>query len=409
MTETSKNEVIQPVPLTAKRLEAAREDVNKQIRDQTADLKAKVKALFPDEIDALSGTGNWSPEHRNALTKALKSVDPTAAYEAWLVAEPSNTTGAERISRQTAVQRAFNVLEQHAQKDEAEPKQIADLADALGKLAKIEPTEADVTTNLQILGTWAEIRQILQVTVPEPAGAGKLPTGTVRLIYNPNLDFGTALVLGETTVMVGTRGRGAVKIGKGNAAEALGLPVIAGAPVDDAEGPLVRNGTLLVNPKKSGANVRYVVNGDAYAMEPGMSQSLPAGTRWIVEFDRGGNVGSTKYTLSDGTFEFAPSDAGWDLFQHRFDVTIDNTRNPKDFHFVVDDQRLVVRAGHTKTVSGKYPIMLRYDRGHATKGASKKLNFSGTVEVGINEADNLWDLFPEDGNKKKAVAAKVIE
>ncbi|HVC92815.1 MAG TPA: hypothetical protein VND64_03945 [Pirellulales bacterium] len=407
--ETAKNEVILPIPLTARRLEAAREAVNKEIRDQTEELKANVKPLFPDEIDALSGTGNWSPEHRNALTKALKSIDPTAVYEAWLVAEPSNTTGAERISRQAAVQRAFNVLEQHARKDEAEPKQVADLADELGKLAKIQPLEADVTDNLQILETWIEVRQMLQVTKPETAGVAKLPTGTVRLVYNPSMDFGTAIVLDDNIVMVGNRGRGGVKIGKGNAAEALGLSVIAGDPVDDAEGQPVRGGALLINPKKSGATVRYVVNGDAYVMEPGMSQALPSGTRWVVAFDRGGSVGSAKYTLAEGTYQFAPTDDGWDLYQRRFDVTIDNARNPKDFHFVLDTQRLVVRAGQTKTISSKYPIMLQYDRGNSTKVASKKLNFSGTVEVAINEADNLWDLFPEEGNKKKVVGTTVIE
>jgi len=34
---------------------------------------------------------------------------------------------------------------------------------------------------------------------------------------------------------------------------------------------------------------------------------------------------------------------------------------------------------------------------------NKKLNFSGTVEIAINAADNLWDVFPEKDNKKQVV------
>jgi len=408
-SQTAKNDVIQPIPLTARRLESAREGVDAQIRDQVEELKTKIRALFPDQLDAISETGGWSAEHRNALTKAVKAVDPVAVYAAWLEAEPNNTAGAERISRQTAVERAFNSVEQHAQKDEVEPDQIAELTDELGKLAKIQPMEGDLTSNLDALRTWAEIRQILQGIEPEPVAVSALPTGKVRLIYNPDLAFGTAIVLSENTVMVGSRGRGGVKIGKGNAAEALGLPVIADDPISNAEGPTVNDGVLLVNPKTTGANVHYVVNGKAYTMEPGMSQVLPANVEWFIEFDRGGSVGFTRYVLPKGTFHFAPTDTGWDLYQHRYDVTIDNSRDPKDFHFIFNDERLVVRAGHTKTLSSRYPIVLRYDRGDATDLARKVLNFSGTVEVGINAADNRWDIFREEGNAKRVLDTQIFK
>ena len=61
---------------------------------------------------------------------------------------------------------------------------------------------------------------------------------------------------------------------------------------------------------------------------------------------------------------------------------------------------LVVRGGLTKTISSLYPITLRSDRGRSATAASKKLNFSGTVEIAIDAADNLWDVFPAQGNKK---------
>jgi hypothetical protein len=408
-TQAAKNEVIQPIPLTARRLETAKEGVAQQIRDQVADLRTKIRAFFPDELDAISLTGGWPAEQRNALTKALKAVDPVAVYAAWLEAEPTNNSGAERISRQTAVERAFNVVEQHAQKDEVEPEQVADLTDELGKLAKVQPMEADLTSNLQALRTWAEIRQILEGVEPEPAAVVALPTGKVRLIFNPNLAFGSAIVLSENTVMVGSRGRGGVKISKGNAAEALGLPVIADQPIANAEGPEVTGGVLLMNPKTTGANVRYVLNGSAYTMEPSMSQTLPAATSWSIEFDRGDNVGFSRYVLPEGTYHFSPTETGWELYRHRYDVTIDNSRNPRDFQFIFDGERLVVRAGHTKTLSSRYPIVLRYDRGDGADAARKRLNFSGTVEVAVNAADNRWDIFAEEGNAKRVLDVQLFE
>jgi hypothetical protein len=407
-TQPAKNDIIQPIPLTARRLESAKEGVAQQIRDQVADLRTKIRALFPDELDAISETGGWSAENRNALTKALKAVDPVAVYAAWLEAEPNNASGAERIARQTAVERAFNMLEQHAQKDEVEPEPVVDLADELGRLAKVQPLEADLTSNLQALGTWAEIRQILESVEPEPAPVVALPTGKVRLIFNPNLAFGSAIVLNDTTVMVGSRGRGGVKITKGNAAEALGLPVISDQPIANAEGTNASDGVLLINPKTTGASVRYVLNGSAYTMEPGMSQTLPASGNWSIEFDRG-SVGFSRYVLPAGTYRFSPTETGWELYRHRYDVTIDNSRNPRDFQFIFDNERMVVRAGHTKELSSSYPIVLRYDRGDAADPVRKKLNQSGTVEVAVNAADNHWDIFLEEGNAKRVLDTQIFE
>ena len=103
MTQGTQNEVIHPIPLTTHRLETSLDGVRRQIRDQIAEFKAKVKQVFPDEIDALSGTGKWRPEDRNALIKAIKSIDPAAVYEAWLQANPADTAGAEQVARQSAV------------------------------------------------------------------------------------------------------------------------------------------------------------------------------------------------------------------------------------------------------------------------------------------------------------------
>ena len=137
-------------------------------------------------------------------------------------------------------------------------------------------------------------------------------------------------------------------------------------------------------------------------MRPGTSQRLPAGRRWWIEYDRGASSGVADYTLADGTYVWTPTERGWQLYKQRYDLTIDNTRNPKDFRFVVNDEPLFVRGGHTRTIHNPYPIVIEYDRGNGTQMASKAINFSGNVEVGVNAEDNLLDLFPEQDNAKRA-------
>ena len=407
LAEGVRNVIIEPIPLTAQRLSEAQAGVVRQIRDQVENFRAKIKQVFPDEIDALSGTSKWRPEDRAALLKAIKAIDPAAVYEAWLEAQPSDTTGAERVARQTAVKRTFLALEQSAQDGNATREDVDELRDALDKLAPSDPRAADLTQSLAPLSDWVEIQNILAAAAPDFGAIGKLPVGKVTVIRNPNLTLGTAIVLSADTVMVGNRGRGGVAIAKGNAAEALDLPVIADEPVRNSEGSPMQNGVLLINPARSGANVAYRLNGETYQMKPGMSQRLPPGN-WFVEFDRGGSNGVSQYRLIPGTYAFTPIETGWELYKRRYDVTIDNTRNPYDFHFVFNGKPLVVRSGRTKDLAGSYPIFVRYDRGTGGELVQKALNFSGTVEVGINAADNLWDIFPEAGNKKRTLEVEIF-
>lgn len=227
------------------------------------------------------------------------------------------------------------------------------------------------------------------------------------MIRNPNQTLGTAIVLSADTVMVGNRGRGGVAFAKGDATEAVDLPVIADDPVRDSEGSPMKNGVLLINPAHAGAIIAYRLNGETYMMQPGMSQRLPP-AKWFVEFDRGGSNGVSQYRLIPGTYAFTPSETGWELYKRRYDITIDNTRNPYDFHFAFNGKPLVVRSSRTKDLASLYPIFIRYDRGTGGEMVQTALNFSGTVEVGINAADNLWDIFPEAGNKKRTLEAEIF-
>jgi hypothetical protein len=401
-TEAMVNEVITPIPLTATRLEAAKDGVDRQLRELVEDLRPEIRQLFPDKIDALSGTSGWEPAARTALVKALRAGDPEQIYEAWLQAEPNNTAGAERIAREAELQRAFKRLEQSADEGSATSAQLEDVRDALDKLAVSDEKAGDLAGALDELDTWIRIQEILDEAEPDTGAAKVLPKGRVKIIKNPNLSVGTAVVLNNATVMVGDRGQGGVEVTRGNAAEALGLPLVNDDPLPDAEGAPLRSGTFVINPRKHGETVRYLLNGEEYIMRPGTSQRLPSGQRWWIEYDRGAGAGAAEYSLADGTYVWTPTEQGWQLYKQRYDLTIDNTRNPRDFRFVVNDEPMFVRAGHTRTIHNPYPIVIEYDRGNGTQMASKAVNFSGNVEVGVNAEDNLLDLFAEQDNAKRA-------
>lgn len=401
-TISAVNEVITPISLTATRLEAAKEGVDRQIRDLIEDLRPRMRHLFPDKLDALSDTSGWTPQQRTALTKALRAGDPEEIYKAWLEAEPNNTGGADRIARAATVERAFTRLEQSAGEGAATSLQIEEVRDALDKLATSDDKAGEVTGAFDAVDTWVRIRELLDEAEPDVGAAKVLPKGRVKIIKNPNFAVGAAVVLNNSIVMVGNRGQGGVEITRGNAAEALGLPVINDEPLADSEGTPQRSGTLIANPRRYGETVRYVLNGNPFIMRPGNSQKLKTGRRWRIEFDRGANAGVAEYALGDGTFVWTPTDRGWQLYKERFDVVIDNLRNPRDFHFVLNDEPLMVRAGHARKISNPYPMAIGYDRGNGSERVAKLLNFSGNVEVGINAQDNLLDLFPEQGNAKRA-------
>lgn len=408
-TDAVINLVITPIPLTATRLEAAKEGVDRQIRDLVEDLRPVARQFFPDKIDALSGTSGWQPADRTALVKALRNGDPEMIYEVWLQAEPNNTTGAERISREAEFQRAFKRLEQNAEEGTTTIVVLEDVRDAVDKLAFEEDKAGELTGALDEIATWIQIQQILDDAETDTGAANLLPKGRVKLIKNPILPVGTAVVLSNATVMIGNRGRGGVQITRGNAAEALGLPVVSDDPLPDAEGAPQRSGTVILNPRKHGETIRYVLNGEEYIMRPGTSQKLQTGRGWRIEYDRGASAGVAQYALADGTYIWTPTEHGWQLYKQRYDLTVDNTRNPKDFHFVFNDEPLFVRAGHTRSIHSRYPIVIEYDRGNGTKMVSKAVNFSGNVEVAVNAEDNLLDLFAEQGNAKRATEPELFQ
>lgn len=403
------NRIIQPIPLSAAEKETALTGIDNHLATEIAELKLALNKVLPDEISMLAKTAGWMPADQQTLVTALRAQDSTAVYEAWAKAAPQDTANAEIAARQTDARKIIGRLEQDVEKNKSALRQdVTDLDAALTKIAATTPGVNDLTPAVASLDGWVEARRYVEAANPAKGPVASLPQGKIKLIYEPGVPVGTAIVLSKEAMIIGGEGQAGLKIVTGTAIEALGLPVVSGTPVEDMEVSEVKGGILLVNRGKNNATVNYNLNGTHYVMEPGMAQRLEADRNWVIEYDRGQSEGPAAYTLATGTYHFTPSDMGWQLFRQRFDVTLDNTQNKQEFHFVFKGENLTVPAGETKTLTSDYPIVVQYDRGNGSEVAIKSMHFSGNVQVGMNVADNKWDLFPTTDNQREATALRLF-
>ena len=80
-----------------------------------------------------------------------------------------------------------------------------------------------------------------------------------------------------------------------------------------ARGPKVP--ITIRNAAPAGAGVDFTIDGTTRQAASGQSQQLDVGPTSEVTYDRGGSLGVQRYSLSAGTYEFRPSDAGWALYK----------------------------------------------------------------------------------------------
>ncbi|HZY84278.1 MAG TPA: hypothetical protein VFE78_05580 [Gemmataceae bacterium] len=151
-------------------------------------------------------------------------------------------------------------------------------------------------------------------------------------------------------------------------------------------------GIRLVADKELGESVNYTLDSSAFQMGPGQSQNLDGSKTWTIRFDRGGSFGQAEYSLTSGAYEWVVTDRGWDLRSKTYVVTLDNTRNPNEFNYVISDRQDVVPAGQTKTITSKMPVVITFDRGDGREPARKPLD-TGTFHVDVNPTTNLVDVF----------------
>lgn len=78
----------------------------------------------------------------------------------------------------------------------------------------------------------------------------------------------------------------------------------------------ITSAVTIRNPAASGGAVGFVVDGsDEVTLSAGQTQTLNNQGSYTVEFDRGGNFGVARKTLTSGAYEFQVTERGWDLVE----------------------------------------------------------------------------------------------
>ncbi len=163
-------------------------------------------------------------------------------------------------------------------------------------------------------------------------GPSRVP-GRGPNFVTPSAHNGAGRVLRQGTNVLSP----AVRLGPsmGSVIQPVLAPVVVGVGGDGAAGPIsgpaippdapapdstnasdagVASGLLLVNPEDTQSPVNYQLNGQPFELQPGYNQQLGGPSTWVIEFDRGNGNGLARYTLTDGTYLFTLTDAGWELY-----------------------------------------------------------------------------------------------
>ena len=174
-------------------------------------------------------------------------------------------------------------------------------------------------------------------------------------------------------------------------ADALGIPYSLAPPVPDYQGEIVTRGILLTN--TGGSAVNYIIDGRRYAMEPNFRQTIARG-RIVIVFNRGGSFGNPRYGIDEGWYTFTATDRGWELYKRTAKITLDNTDNPFQFNYVLNNRRQTLQPGYRQQHTGRYPLELRFADG---KGQTvRKMLTKGDFKVAVGGSGGLELFRPED-------------
>lgn len=377
-----------------------------ELLQQIADLKANNPAAAA-ELDRLTeavtkGDGREVAKAVDAL-KGLPGANPQAIdrLKARMVAEVDIRTGIDEL--------------QDAMSSGASAAELRDISEEL--LDRIEQGRGSMGL------TASEIRQlqregenlvstaILREQIEDALDSDSLalwPNGTVNVVTVPSLPglgAGQVIGVGPGLILIDGNDEDEWLVTEGPASDYLDTPVLTGAPVAESSGASTKpNAVMVVNPSTTGGEVTFTAAGKKATLKSGYQLEVQPG---LIEFDRGGEHGTARYTLAPGSFYFrTSSENGWDLKAKQYSVVIDNSKSRNDFHYVIGPENHVVRGGETKTHTSGTPIQILFDRGDGKPAVRKDLA-DGTYVVAMSAATSGLDIFTKDAADQAEAASAV--
>jgi hypothetical protein len=385
---------LQARPITRAEIQAAQVFFDSQFRQLSDQLVEQFKGQFLDPAKLVTelNVKGITPDLQLRISQAIAQGDASQVQILW--ADATIDVGrAESLHRQVTIQDAVTKLRDKIAQGDLGSDDLRPVRRTLANLELPQEKGTAATELLDTLENYLGVREVISSAVPgESSTLVDLPHGSVPIIWNPKLPAQTAVSLGNGTVMVGTGGVGHLQKSTANVAETLGLPIGSGPSLPISRDPAIVSGVLLANPASTQAPVSFRVQEVRVTLQPGNTQHLSTGTATTIEFARGERLGTQRYDLAPGTYYFAIGPKGWELYGQTFQVVVDNSDNPNDFQYLVQNQPAKVPARETRTHVSNYPLVLSYDRGDGQTVKQVRLE-GGTVKVAIHPGDGLWDLF----------------
>lgn len=357
------------------------ERLDDALKDYRVDRSAVIAELTAKEVDV---------DTQTALLQAMKKGDAERAQILWTTITKDRLQG-ETLAQQVEIQRWYDDLVSLAEEGEitnAELRQGKRLIGDLDLSAKEKKSILNALAELELNSSLAAV-----ITKFKPSHNGALhtlPPSGFAVIRNPAcngvvwLGDGYIMAPGGETLTIETNG---------TLWGAMNWPVGVDAPCAPTNQKWIYDGVVLLGPDGENGQVNYVISGNDYKISSGQMQRLAAGTAWSVTFYPGGKAAAKTYKLSEGTYKFTPVQGAWELYTHKYSVEINNRSNPNSFNLVVDNKKVELAAGDSRTYESKYPIDVRYDRGNGTTERNLRLE-DGVYKIAINPTDNLWDIYP---------------
>lgn len=394
--------------ITAAEIQSGKNLFGSQVQGMVSDLEQELRGSGVDQAALIAELSSKQvpSETQLQILQAVKNGDAAQTQILWTSAA-KDVNRASELYKKVATQQLVKDL-----RDRADSLTVSagDIREARSALSKLDLDASKRRSVESILGVMDDTLKILGAVSTAVPGMGtdttRLPAGSVPIIMNPKLPTGHAVSLGNGYVMIGTGGVGAFELTNGSVAQSMGLPVAPGSPVAANDTTMTLDGVVLINPSNTGTTVHYKLKDTDYTMDPGFTQAL-AGDSWLVDFHRGGSFGRKSYKVSSGAYAFTPTNQGWELYSKTFEVMVDNSENPHEFNYAVQNEHATVGPRQTETHTSKYPIYIRFDRGNGSSIKQVKVQ-EGTVKVAMNPSDGLWDLYSPESTSESTGSGSFI-
>jgi hypothetical protein len=171
----------------------------------------------------------------------------------------------------------------------------------------------------------------------------------------------------------------------------------------------------IVNPAATNATISFSIDGQSYSLPPGKTHlySLRAGADSPIEFGRGGGFGDARYTLNSGTYTFAATPKGWNLFQGEISPAKSSLAvkivNPAATQFTlnysIDGTPFHLEPGKTQDINVGPTSKIEFGRGQDLGVAKYDLHAGTYTFVSTTKG---WELLHGDQPLAASVAVKIV-